>query len=215
MMGFRSAVVRMHRNPAIRMQWVGKRMSPQSPIPVQDQESPGVRQDCSHIGHCMAKTVFPAIQQDCPEGDILPDFFLYLFWLVTKPETADKRMRIPTGKPEVMIASAVLRLFRSGRCSPCAFSARADAVRTRESTPMMIVKAARSFRCVFIRYILFTNVNGHYWIVIDFNPSIPTRIAPCYQKSTDLGVLPKIDLPKVFGPGTRPPPKAVGSIQKY
>lgn len=114
-----------------------------------------------------------------------------------------------------MIASAVPRLFRSGRCSPCAFSARADAVRTRESTPMMIVKAARSFLCAFIRYILFTNVNSNSRIIIDFNPSIPTRIAPCYRKSTESGVLPKIDLPKVYDPGTEPSPKAVGTIQKY
>jgi hypothetical protein len=163
----------------------------------------------------MVKTVFRVVQQDCPEGDILPGFVLYLFWLVTKPETADKRMRIPTGKPEAMIASAVPRLFRSGRCSPCAFSARADAVRIRESTPMMIVKAARSFRGAFIRHILFTKVNGHYWILIDFNPTIPTRIAPCYQKSTELGVLPKIDRPGVFDPGTSPSRKTAGIRQKF
>jgi hypothetical protein len=173
------------QDPAIRMPWVVRQMNPRSPIPVQDRQYPGARQDCSRIGHCRAKPVFPAVQQDCPEGNILPGFFLYLFWLVTNLKTADKRMRIPPGRPETMIASAVPRLFRSGRCSPCAFSARADAVRTRESTPMMIVKAARSFLCVFIRYILFTNVNSHYWMGIGFNPSIPTKIAPCYQKSTE------------------------------
>jgi len=143
----------------------------------------------------MAKSIFLAVQQDCPLGVKSPDFFLYLFCLLTKPETADKRMRIPTGTPEAMIASAVSRLFRSGRCSPCAFSARADAVRTRESTPMMIVKVARSFRDAFIGYFLFTKVNSRYWIFIDFNPLIPTKIAPCYQKSTELWGLPKIGLP--------------------
>jgi hypothetical protein len=45
---------------------------------------------------------------------------------------------------------------------------------------MMIVKAAMSFLRAFIWYFLFTGVNSHYWIVIDFNPSIPTRIAPYY-----------------------------------
>jgi hypothetical protein len=76
-----------------------------------------------------------------------------------------------------MTASVVPRPFRSGRWSPCAFSARADTVRIRVSTPMMIVKAARSFRCAFIGGFLFTRVNRDHWVSGYFNFAIPSKIA--------------------------------------
>jgi len=92
--------------------------------------------------------------------DIVPLVFRYLFCLLMKPDTADKRVRAPTGIPKVMMAPAALRPFRSGRCSPCAFSANTDTVRIRVSTPMMIENAARFFRFEVIQYFLFTEVNG-------------------------------------------------------
>lgn len=146
------------------------------------QQDDGVRQDCNRIGHCMAKSVSLAVQQDCRGGIMPPDLFLHRCWYLAKPETADKRIRIPRGKPEAIIASAVPRPFRSGRCSSCAFSARAATARIRVSIPIMIVKVARSFRCAVIGYFLFTKVNRNYLAFFYFNPVIPTNIAPFFEK---------------------------------
>lgn len=133
---------------------------------------------CDRIGHCMAKSVFPVVQRAGMRSVVLSVLVLWRFVLLTEPETADRRMRIPAGRPEVIRASVVPRLFRSGRWSPCAFSARADTVRIRVSIPIMIVKAARSFRCVLIYDFLFTQVNGNHETPEYFNSAIPSKIAP-------------------------------------
>lgn len=124
---------------------------------------------------------------------MLPVLVLYrLFVRLGEPETADRRIRIPAGRPEVMTFSAVPRPFRSGRCSPCAFSTRADTVRIWVSTSMMIVKAARSFRCAFICGFLSTRVNRHPWIPGYFNAAIRQKLPLSAEKTVACGVISKI-----------------------
>jgi len=83
-------------------------------------------------------------QQECPKLASVP-VILCLCRLV--PENVEKRSNIPPGIPEETMASAVPRSFRSGRCPSCDFSVRADTAKIRVSTPMMMVKVARFFRC--------------------------------------------------------------------
>jgi hypothetical protein len=123
---------------------------------------------------------------------MLQGLVLQRFVLLAEPETAERRIRIPAGMPEVMTTSAVPRPFRSGRWSPCAFSARADTVRIRVSTPRMIVKAARSFRCAFIYGFLFTRVNKDHWACVYFNPAIPSKIAPTCRKKENFRMVSEI-----------------------
>ena len=142
---------------------------------------------CDRIGHCMAKQVSRVVQRDGLRSVMLPGLVLQRFVQLADPETADRRMRIPVGRPDVMTASAVPRPFRSGRWSPCAFSARADTVRIRVRTPMMIVKAARSLRCAFIGGFLFTWVNRNHWVSGYFNAAIPSKIAVIARELTVTG----------------------------
>jgi hypothetical protein len=100
-----------------------------------------------------------------------------------KPETVDNRTRIPAGMPQEMMGPAAPLPLRSGRWSPCAFSANADTVRIRVSTPMMIVNAARFFRFDAIRYFLFTEVNGSFMAYFYFKSPIPTTIAAFCRKT--------------------------------
>jgi hypothetical protein len=147
-----------------------------------DQWYSVVMAGCDRIGHCMAEKVSPVVQRVGLRSVTLPVLVLQRFVRVTEPGTADRRIRIPAGMPAVMTASAVPRPFRSGRWSPCAISARADTVRIRVSTPRMIVKAARSFRCAFIGGFLFTRVNRDHWVSGYFNSAIPSKIAPTCRK---------------------------------
>jgi len=96
---------------------------------------------CHHI--VVARPAM-AGQQGCPKLASVP-IVLCLCRLV--PETTEKRSNIPPGMPEETTDSPVSRSFRSGRCPSCDFSVSADTARIRVSTPMMMVKAARFFRC--------------------------------------------------------------------
>jgi hypothetical protein len=90
-----------------------KRADPEITNPY--QHGTGVLKEGSRIGHSMARPVILVVQQNC-WGKVLPaDGSLPLFVFLVKPETADRRMRIPTGMPEDIGVSAVPRPFRSGR----------------------------------------------------------------------------------------------------
>ena len=49
------------------------------------------------------------------------------------------------------------------------------------STPIRIVKVARSFRCAVIGYFLFTKVNRNDLAFFYFNPAIPKNVAPIFE----------------------------------
>lgn len=123
------------------------------------------------VRYCHHIVIWPAMagQQECPKLVSVP---LILCLCRFVPEKAEKRRNIPPGMPEEIMASAVPRSFRSGRCPSCDLSARADAVRIRASAPIMRVKDARFFRCGAIAVFLVHNSERIYSDVFLYEPCI-------------------------------------------
>ncbi len=127
-----------------------------------DTRCPGRQghREFNRIGHAMAERASRIVQREDIEG-VAPRWRLLCrcraFGTCFR---ADKRRRIPAGRPEDTSAPQVARPFRSGRCASWAFSARTDTVRIRASMPMIAVKAARVGSRVLIVHFLFTWVNG-------------------------------------------------------